>query len=218
MSFYREYLEMINENVDIQHPQLSDPRFRNMILKDNIPSFEIIQLFSQGVKHTMRKPQRVLHDDEDYYIAIDLNTNTYYVCYKNLLMVDIDFYKKEGDLTTEDIIKLFQKYCKNKPYRFKLYSSRNGIHAFLISQKCNYKQKEDIQIMLDLESDFYYTVYAYLRGWSVRLNKKRDDMEDVLYKYICDVGDAEEDEHLVKLVNLHINLVDVFKNTKPNTM
>ena len=73
-------------------------------------------------------------------------------------------------------------------------------------------------MMLDLKCDFYYTVYCYLRGWSVRLNKKRKDTQDELYQYIGTVGTGKEDDQLVKLVNLHINLVPVFANTKPNTM
>ncbi len=218
MGFYQEYLNLVNIDEDIINPELSDPKFRNMILDDNKISFDIIKLFADGVKHTLKKPQRLLHDDENYYICIDMFTNTYYVCYKTLLMVDIDFYKKDEKNTTEDIIKMFTDYCKDKPeLKFRLYSSRNGIHGFLISQKSDSKSSKDIQIMIDLESDFYYTVYAYLRGWSVRLNRKKTD-SDTLYKYICDIGEGNDNEDLINLVNLHINLVDTFKNTKPNTM
>ena len=82
----------------------------------------------------------------------------------------------------------------------------------------NYKDNSSIQMMLDLDCDFYYVIYSYLRGWSVRLNKKKQETNDVLYGEITELGYGKTDPHLYKLTNLHINLVDVFKNVKPNLM
>lgn len=218
MSFYDTYLSLINEEIETDIvPELKESAFRIMILENKGKNIDIVKLFSTGVKHTLHKPQRVLYDDIDYYVGLDLYTNTYYICYKNLLMVDVDYYKDE--VTETEIVQQFEDYCKEHPgYKFKLYRSRNGIHGFLISHGMDYRNDESIQLMLDLKSDFYYIVYAYLRGWSVRLNKKKTDTKDTLYEYICDIGEGKSDERLLKLVNLHIKLVEVFKNEAPNTM
>ena len=135
-------------------------------------------------------------------------------------MIDIDFYKNDRtEIKTEDIINNFKLYCQKYPeLKFRLYSSRNGIHGFLISHEGTYATDKFLKMELDLESDFYYVVYSYLRGWSVRLNKKEKDTKDILYEYICDIGEGHEIQHLTQLVDLHIKLVDVFKNTGKNTM
>ena len=135
-------------------------------------------------------------------------------------MIDLDFYK---DLSTVDlIVDRFKQFTSNhngkSKLRFMLYKSRNGVHGFLVSQQSNYKDDKTIDLQLELGSDFYYVIYSYIRGWSVRLNKKVADTSDILYKYICDVGDGKPDPHLLKLVNLHLSLVDVFKDTGVNSM
>jgi len=221
MGFYDSYLAMLQTDGDNEElPELAESGFRKKLLESQKQDYNLVKLFSSGVKHTLAKPQRVLHDEDDYYIGIDMYTNTFYVCYKHLLMVDVDFYKSEDEEVTEtDIINRFEKYCLENPeLRFKLYRSRNGIHGFLVSHKMEYQDIDSISMMLELGSDFYYTVYTYLRGWSVRLNKKKTDLSDQLYSYIQDVGEGEIDERLEKLVDLHINLVDVFKDTEPNSM
>ena len=82
----------------------------------------------------------------------------------------------------------------------------------------DYRDDDALKIMLDLGTDFYYVVFSYLRGWSVRLNKKRRDTTDELYSYIGDIGTGVADPHLDKLVTLHLNLVPVFKHVEPCLM
>ena len=222
MQFYQTFVDILNhdETKLLDGPtskQLANGVFREMLLAEHGKTIEMIKAMGPSLAGAIRKPQRLLHDDEDYYVAIDSMTDTYYVCYRQLLMIDIDFYK---DLATpESIIELFKEYCMRHPgVRFKLYKSRNGLHGFLISHRSDYTNEETLALQLELQSDFYYVVYSYLRGWSVRLNKKATDTKDELYEYLCDVGDGVEDEHLLKLVELHLKLVDVFKNTSANTM
>lgn len=229
MQFYQTFIDILNHDDQNDsgevgksadgpsRKQLANGVFREMLLAEHGKTIEMIRAMAPSLAGAIRKPQRLLHDDEDYYIAIDSMTDTYYVCYRQLLMIDIDFYK---DLSTpEAIVNLFKDYCsKHHGLKFKLYKSRNGIHAFLVSQPSNYKDENILAMQLELQSDFYYVVYSYLRGWSVRLNKKATDTKDKLYEYICDVGDGVPDEHLVKLVNLHLELVEVFKDAPKNTM
>ena len=216
MGFYDTYITVINSanNTPIE---LRDSGFRKMLVETEDQNMELVVLLSQSVINSMKKPQRLLHDDEDYYIAIDLFTNTYYICYRCLMMIDIDYYK--SDHNKQDIIKTIEAYCQEYPeVLFRLYSSRNGVHAFLISNKMDYKSPDTINTMLRLGSDFYYTVYTYIRGWSVRLNKKEKDTDNILYKHICDLGTGTADPYLEKLVDLHLNLVHTFKDTGTNTM
>ena len=134
-------------------------------------------------------------------------------------MVDIDYYKEGTSQSQEEILTNLRKYCEEHPqYRFKVYSTQNGLHAFLVSSSSDYRSEEAIKMMLDLGSDFFYVVYCYLRGWSVRLNKKKRDTKDELYTYITDIGTAPADEYLLKLVQLHLNLTTVFKGVPPCLM
>ena len=225
MGFYETYLDLVgqesegSELFDESIPEIQESGFRKRLYETQKHNYELVKLISGAVKHTLLKPQRVLHDDEDYYIGIDMYTNTYYVCYKNLLMVDIDYYKGDQDRSEEEILNTFRIYCQDHPDTlFQLYRSRNGIHGFLVSQYSDYKNPDHINLMLDLGSDFYYTVYSYLRGWSVRLNKKTTDLSDTLYEYIGEIGTGKPIERLENQIKLHINLVDVFKDTGTNTM
>jgi len=226
--FYSTFNSLINSD-DKSIVELKLASFRKLILDEYGKTIEAVKTLEPGLRQTMKKPQRLLFDDDDYYVAIDMFTNTYYICYRELLMVDIDFYKEKSQQAAkpeserkeqlEMILKRFQEYCTRDPtLLFRLYSSRNGVHGFLISRRCSYKSDESMQLMIDLKCDFYYVIYSYIRGWSVRLNKKESDLDPVLYKHICDVGTGVPDIHLLKLVDLHLRLVTVFKDVDNNSM
>ena len=194
--------------------------FRKFLIKEIGRKFDLVEIMAQTLHRGVVKPQRLLVDESDYYVAIDLMTNTYYVCYRTLMMVDIDYYK-EGCISRsiEDLMKIFEEYCARHPgLLFRIYKSRGGVHGFLVSHKSDYKTGEAITRMLDLDCDFYYSIYSYIRGWSVRLNRKKKDTTTQLYEYIGTVGDGVEDNHLGKLTDLHINLVSVFANVGYSTM
>ena len=216
MGFYDTYLKILNSKVNCEAklsvPELAESGFRKMLTETQAKNYELVTLLAQSLKNCLNKPQRLIHDDEDYYIACDMHTNTYYVCYKSLMMIDIDYYKNNN------IDNIRSECIRDNSKLFRIYKSRNGIHAFLISHSSTYTDPNAINLMLDLDCDFYYTVYSYLRGWSVRLNRKETDVSDELYNFIEDIGTGKPDERLEKLVNLHINLVPVFKDTSPNTM
>ena len=205
-----------------------------------------VKMLSHVMAHSMLKPQRLLIDDNDYYIAIDLFTNTYYICYRDLMMIDVDRYKTSGGETSSDTLENIKTSLSNHPELFfRIYSSRNGYHIFVINKPMNYKSDESIRLMSQLGCDFYYIVYSYLRGWSVRLNKKKgEEGVDNLYTWVGDVvrghffsfNPADDlsniqkstsnvdlttimpDSRLEELVNLHITLVEVFKDVGLCTM
>jgi hypothetical protein len=194
--------------------------FRKFLLKQIGRKFELVEIMAQTLSRGVIKPQRLLVDDPDYYVAIDLMTNTYYLCYRTLMMVDIDYYK-EGCVSRsfDDLIKIFEEYCGQNPeLLFRIYKSRGGVHGFLVSSSSDYRDGAAITRMLDLDCDFYYSIYSYIRGWSVRLNRKKKDVSVELYEYVGTVGTGVEDEHLGKLTDLHINLLSVFAGVGFSTM
>jgi hypothetical protein len=231
--FYRTFQDLINGVQDDESPRKKSHDVREILgeidQKKTKTVDDVIRVIPH-VKKLMAKPQRLLHDHSDYYVAVDLNTNTYYVCYRMLMMIDIDFYKEQEKITVDDpnnktksdkrekeLIGKIEDYALAKDLRFRIFRSRNGIHAFLISREADYQYALDLKLMLDLDCDFYYTVYSHLRGWSVRLNRKIKEQQ-ISYKYLCDVGDVDSLDKLERLVDLHINLIDVFKDVDPSTM
>lgn len=241
MGFYQTFTTMIAQyqQSKAEDESLDDPAALTLVKREQsktAPTPETIISLAPSLIRSMVKPQRLIQNDPDYYIAADLRTNTYYICYRNLMMIDIDFYKVSVHSSEQDkvqvdspdyqstinkrlefLLDLAEDYALLKGLRFRVYRSRNGIHLFLISRSADRKNLADLQVMLDLDCDFYYTVYSYLRGWSVRLNRKLKE-ETMSYQYLRDLGDEKPIEHLEKLVDLHLRLVEVFRGVEPSSM
>ena len=160
----------------------------------------------------MKKDQTLIHTDENYYVARDISTNTYYMCYKNILMIDIDMDKIKE---TQNLNQILQHFS-GKDECFKIYESRNGYHVFCISRTFHYRDPKTIEFMLNNYCDFYYSIHAYIRGFSVRLNKKFNEKKSL---YTCHglVGNIEKrNTELEKLVDLHIKYTKQFEHTLNN--
>ena len=69
--------------------------------------------------------------------------------------------------------------------------------------------------MLSLGADIYYIVYSSIRGWCVRLNKKRNETDNI-YQYITSLGHGVED--IVSLIHSHIELSNQFMEETPCMM
>jgi len=173
---------------------------------------EFLRLLYISLTNFLMKPQRLMVDNSQYYVACDTYTKTYYICYKHLLMCDIDFYKDNfGNVINDaEICDYVDAYSKQHNLTFRVYRSRNGFHVFLTSKRMDCKSEESYRIMSDLKCDFYYILYSKIRGWSVRLNKKDQEVGDSLYKFEGKYGTEPEDIHLVALVDLHLLLAQKF--------
>ncbi len=207
MSFYKYFIDNIivpKHNNDIEH--IANGFFRRYLIEKYGVSYEIIALFAKSLINRVQKPQRCLKESKNYYIAIDLYTKTKYMCYKDIMLLDVDF-NKDGDFTNHDQIILFLKEkVKKHDFVAKVFKSRNGIHAFLIDKKRNFKSKEDIDLMIDCKVDFYYIIYSYIRGWSVRLSRKKDEeiSDNGIYQYVDTIGNRQKIcSDLENLVDLH---------------
>ena len=154
--------------------------------------------FLQGVK----RKQFLIKTNKDYYIARDSKTNTVYICFKNLLMIDIDKLPKEiNDKSIEEQNSYIIEYFSKLPYSFRIYKSKRGYHVFCTSYKFNYRSRESVDFMLSNMSDPYYCMYSYIRGYCVRLNRK---FEEINHKHDClhIINQDKEDIDLVKLLNV----------------
>jgi hypothetical protein len=107
LAFYQHFLDMVDEKDDLDpdiQDQFRNPDFRRQIQSHHTDS-RLVREVAPYVKPMLKKPQELLADKENYYVAIDLMTNTYYVCFRDLLMIDIDFYKgHQGDEKIEDYL------------------------------------------------------------------------------------------------------------------
>ena len=190
-------------------------------LSQKLPrSPESIPILSKCIIGRVIKPQKLLLDEEDYYVGLDMYTHTYYMCCRYLMMIDIDFYKDDETLTEEQILKRFNDYTAVHPdKRFSIFRSQNGIHAFLTSEHRNFRDHDSLQTMIDLGCDFNYIIYSYLRGWSVRLNRKKiESTAKPLYTYICDIGTGSSLPELTYLIKIHIDMSNEFKDYVPSEM
>ncbi len=192
---------VVNPIADRRDP-LSNAAFRSHLLERFGRTLKMVNLFSPSLEASVVKPQRLLTDHNEYYMALDMLTRTYYISYKRLMMIDIDFYKDEN-LTLESLREAIAKFAPNE--HFLVYKSRNGLHAFMISRYANFHNDGDLQLMLDLGCDFYYTVYTSIRGWCVRLNRKKGEKEGQrLYSFLCEIGNGPILTDLRALVYEHL--------------
>lgn len=242
-----------------------DPEIRNNLkdrdfrkhLSQYHPDLLLVKEIANTMKFVIAKPQKLLLDTDDYYVAVDLSLNTYYICYKDLLMLDLDSYKDDIDLEdclphclcqvvphdkeitdpTQKRQHLWkQRVCKDGKdcqLRYRIFKSRKGYHAFVVSHKFDPKTEHAVGLMAESSTDFFYIIFSYLRGWSVRLNRKPGEKsEDDLYTYTFDwfLGksyDMEFDmgsgqiidncpgivlKDLSDLIDVHIKLCDSFRS------
>ena len=264
------YLQAIDKYVDIikdtdpeqkddvakqlikQCPQMEYFFVRNYMSNSNFREYLVEQLGRNSnavvqlapiMRNKILRSQKLCTADHDYYIGLDPMTNTAYICYKSVMMIDFDFYKSDSNNTTKSNSKLDEpnsnnksdqsdettinniklritKYCQNNPnLRFRLYRSQGGIHAFLISQLAHFQDLNYIQMGLDLGCDFYYMIFVYLRGWSVRVNRKiKESPDKPMYSFLTDIGRAKINPRQEKLINLHLNLEPVFNDIGSSKM
>lgn len=155
--------------------------------------------FLQGIK----REQFLIETTPDYYISRDGKTNTVYMCFKNVLMLDFDN-------TTESQLEILNKL----PMSFKIYSTTKGFHAFCISKKFQYRNIGTVEFMLQFKDsgvDIDYIRFCYLRGFCVRLNNKFEQKGEN-YKLYKVINPELINPELEKLVDLHFSKCELYKN------
>jgi hypothetical protein len=235
--FFQYYLDMLDLDPTLD-PEIAsgmkDPSYRRELTSHGLDPALVVEL-APYVRSMLAKPQRLLADDDDFYVAIDQMTNTYYVCYRDLLMIDLDNYKDPSAATIEERLqKLPRCMCQLQGqicggdrgcgFVYRIFKSRNGYHVFLISHSMDPKSELALKLAIDGGSDYFYIIFSYLRGWSVRLNTKMGEIvgdQEELYSYYADLRQGQLsdpivlDSRQVKLVDLHLRLCQVFAKVEP---
>lgn len=176
---------------------------------------ETVEKIAPYLLQSMKKEQELIDTNENYYVARDLVDNTIYICFKELMVIDID-----GGFNVDKIIKHFSEL---KEMSFRIYGRKNELnnfcsyHIFCTSKKMEYRNKDTISFMISNFCDFYYTVHTYIRGFCVRLNNKFKTQNK--YEYICTLNADRiseqgtinlENPELVELVKLHESLIEKY--------
>jgi hypothetical protein len=217
-SFYQVFINEILNHKFQADSRIRDTKFRKFIIQTEGKTLSTVSLLRNSLATTIQKPQRCLYADKDWYLAIDTYTSTFYVCYQQLMMVDIDYGKGNQYTTPEQIIDMLTEYTVNNPeVLMEVFQSGKGVHAFLVHKPYDYHCQNSLQVMLNLGCDFYYVIYASLRGWSVRVNAKIGEQVPI-YTKLATLGTGVADPHLSRLVNLHLNFLPTFANVTESKM
>jgi hypothetical protein len=272
---YQTFIDVLKEKYDLEQDTLAqfrDGEFRTQIQSKYVDA-RLIKEVAPYVSPLIKKPQQLVVDQETFYVANDLNTNTDYMCMPKVLMIDVDSYKNENgdDIQIEAIlphcmcqvdgviaswkpseecdvsqphsttwhlhkckyVKPSTKKSSSPPpctFRYRVFKSRAGWHAFLISHEMHYRDDRAIQLMIEAKTDYFYTIFTYLRGWCVRLNRKKGESQEIvcdkgLYPYLFDVirgTTVPRTSRLVtplagaeKLIDLHITLAQMAVDHPP---
>ena len=188
MLFHHSFLNILKGKDPLETQKYEYTRIFSVDVNDII---DTASYYLQGVK----RQQYLIETDNNYYIARDLKTNTVYMCYKNVMMLDFD--------TIDDVKFLSDEIEKS----FKIYKTNRGYHAFCVSEIFDYRNKETVEYMLkykDLGLDTTYIRYCYIRGFCVRLNKKFNETNKDNYTYVTTTNPELVDKNLNDLVDLHI--------------
>lgn len=192
--FHKTFLNIL-ENKDSLIRDTHQEKYNLEIINEtDVKSYDDVLNMAPHFIHGVKRQQTLIKTSNDYYIARDQITNTVYICYKNVLTIDID----NGGVDI-DIIK---KKLSGVPETFRIYKSKRGYHIYCTSKLFDYRSKESVDFMLDNFCDPYYCIYSYIRGYCTRLNNKFNSEREQLYEYIGKVGTADEIGRILYLVNL----------------
>jgi hypothetical protein len=137
----------------------------------------------------------------NYYLARDIRDNIYYLCFKNLMIIDIDI-NNHDTLLNDDII--IEHFNNIKDKSFSIYKSSNGYHVFCISEYVDYRDHKTLDFMINNFCDFYYVVHSFIRGFCVRLNRKFEETNKTeIYKHLAIIDNNNIIKPLLDLTELH---------------
>lgn len=161
---------------------------------------ESVCLLAPFFINKIKRSHNLLESTNEYYIAFDNERLVKYVCFKNILMIDID----NTDMTVSCVIDHFTKLTK---YSFSVYKTRNGYHVFCTSEFFDYRSESTVKFMLDNYCDFYYTIFAYIRGFCTRLGRKPDESAPI-YEFVADIRPDVANEKITNIIKHIHSLAD----------
>lgn len=224
-NFYDEFINNKNKISEYEDDsRLKVESFLEYFVNKYPLNYENVKMLSTGLQNYINKPQRVLCNNKNNYVAIDMYTNLYYICFKDLVVFDIDL--ENNNLFFKNMKKkyLINKF-KNYDDIFYLDETKNGFHIFLLNKRYHHTSKEAIEYMIEFGCDIKYIVCTYLRGFCIRLNKK--NINDNMYIHcgiynnslnlysdmieIDSSSDSESEPEIVRINKEILNDINYFK-------
>lgn len=218
-------------NQDFRDIEIPRENFFATFKSDMLSNVNNIFKYEKQLRKMTKKPYYLLHSEQDFYVARETFGNVWYICYRDLMMIDVDIADSRttdpNDKITElsqenidDYKKVLQAYCDkdmNKDKLFMLFRSKRGIHVFLVSHKMPCYTLESLKLMLDLKGDVFHSCFSYLRGYCARLNKKNENDLPDLYEFIGYVGYGKPLKSLMRQAIMHIDLIPFLKINAANS-
>jgi hypothetical protein len=199
--FHKSFLNILQGKDSLESLYIPELRKTNF---ENFPkTTKSVLSISPFLLQTIKKEQTLITTKSNYYVACDIKTNVIYICFKDLLMIDID----HCDLNISELISHFEKFESDS---FTIFSNNSGkYHVFCTSKEYNHREADTVSFMLDNYCDFYYSVFAYIRGFSARLNSKFES--ESTYTEVCSVNPQNSKQNLQELVCLYSKLSKKYK-------
>lgn len=167
----------------------------NLLPKTSENAIKIAPLLIENIN----KDQLLIETNSEYYIARDLKDYTVYICFKNLLVIDIDNCR----LSQETLVKHFSEMNDT----FTIYKSNkkpNNYHVICTSRPFEYRNKDTIKFMLDNYCDYYYSIFSFIRGFCIRLNKKFNEQgTEPSYTLLGEYGQGISRKELKDLCDIY---------------
>lgn len=224
--FYEEYISLSNDieankNYFINR-KYYNPSFKKFLLDVFSDSYrnikqsntnkeyyltKLLKSYCDFLKPTIIKPQKLLNNSNDYYVAMDMITNTKYICFKNFCILDFDINKNDFQ-TKEDILNYINhnNFLNHTPYM--LVETRKGFHIYLLDKPREYNNLDTFEFLLDFQCDKWYKLYCYMRGFSIRLNFKEGDTKLMYNMKLVNKTKKKYDLKLYKLFMKHLEYID----------
>lgn len=183
-SFFDDWILMKNQmsRYNILSQSDTSPRFRSYLLAHVQNKGQLHAIVQTTCGHIFRH-QQLLQSKSSYYVACDVSTRTRYICYKDIVMLDFDVGKADF-ASKEDILSYLTTEVKAK-YPCIIHETCHGYHCFLVDKRRQHNSFDTFMFLRSFRQDPNYSLYCYIRGFSVRLTRKRDDDHtQPLYKVI----------------------------------
>lgn len=221
MGFYQFFLDFLEKKSN-KFNQIDDDLILIQLRKSS--TFELIRKNSEYFTDVFIIPHDLIYDNSSYFIIENLATHIQYICYENVLIVEINFNEIFNKKDDNKILLYFGKKISEhltehqKRLRFQIFRSPTGYHAFLINCKADFRNREDIELMLKFGCDPYQVMGAYLRGWQAQVSPNSNEtllgpLKNKRYVQIGDVGYGTVDQDIDNQVRILLNMSD-FINKK----
>ena len=154
------------------------------------PTWETVRLLAPYFRTIARKPQLLIEEGTNEFVAMDITSKTVYMNLQDILMVDVD---NSNSPTPGVYVQDLHEKCKSLGVSAAVFKTTRGYHLFLVDRTRVYHCQGSVKLALELGCDLYYSVYSYIRGWCVRLSPKKSERSDQpLYTYLGVVGQCPQ--------------------------